>query len=54
MRRRVLTQAGVANDLVRLDKVGIFGNAHMMRLEKNSDEIARLLTSWWQRNLKAD
>jgi pimeloyl-ACP methyl ester carboxylesterase len=49
---KYLTQAGVANDLVRLEKVGIVGNAHMMMLEKNSDEIARLLASWLQRNVK--
>jgi pimeloyl-ACP methyl ester carboxylesterase len=43
---KYLIQAGVANDLIRLEKVGIFGNGHMMMLEKNSDEIARFLGNW--------
>ena len=35
-----LTQAGVANTMIRLEDIGIRGNGHMMMLEKNSDEIA--------------
>jgi pimeloyl-ACP methyl ester carboxylesterase len=46
---KYLTQAGVANDLIRLENVGIFGNGHMMMLEKNSDDIARFLANWLQR-----
>ena len=37
-----LTQAGVKNTLIRLADVGIHGNGHMMMLEKNSDDIARV------------
>ena len=39
----------VANELMRLENVRIFGNAHMMMLEKNSDEIARMLEDWLRR-----
>lgn len=46
---KYLTQAGVANEFIRLENVGIFGNAHMMMLEKNSDEIARMLENWLRR-----
>jgi pimeloyl-ACP methyl ester carboxylesterase len=45
---KYLTQAGVTNDLVRLEDVGILGNGHMMMLEKNSDQIARFLLNWLQ------
>jgi pimeloyl-ACP methyl ester carboxylesterase len=41
-----LTQAGVPNDLIRLETVGIHGNSHSMMLEKNSDQIADFLESW--------
>jgi pimeloyl-ACP methyl ester carboxylesterase len=45
-----LTQAGVANDLLRLEKVGIFGNSHEMMQEKNSDAIAAFLNGWLGRH----
>jgi pimeloyl-ACP methyl ester carboxylesterase len=47
-----LDQAGVKHDFVRLPEAGIRGNAHMMMLEKNSDEIAALLVNWAQRNIR--
>lgn len=43
---RYLTQAGVANEFVRLADVGIRGNGHMMMLETNNEEIAAFLESW--------
>ncbi|HEV2199384.1 MAG TPA: alpha/beta hydrolase [Bryobacteraceae bacterium] len=46
---KYLTQAGAANDFIRLENVGIYGNAHMMMLEKNSDEIAQMLVNWLRR-----
>jgi pimeloyl-ACP methyl ester carboxylesterase len=49
---RYLTQAGVANDFIRLPDVGIHGNAHMMMLEKNNLEIAGLITSWLGKRIK--
>ena len=41
-----LAQAGVPNDLVRLESVGIHGNSHLMMQEKNSAEIAHFLDGW--------
>ncbi|TQC49021.1 hypothetical protein EEB14_12120 [Rhodococcus sp. WS4] len=41
-----LAQAGVEHDFVRLAERGIRGNGHMMMLEKNSADIARLLREW--------
>jgi pimeloyl-ACP methyl ester carboxylesterase len=43
---RYLTQAGVKNDFVRLQDVGIFGNGHMMMLEKNNLDIAAYLIKY--------
>lgn len=41
-----LNQAGVPADHVRLADEGIHGNGHMMMLEKNNLEIARLILDW--------
>jgi pimeloyl-ACP methyl ester carboxylesterase len=46
-----LRQAGVRTDLIRLADLGIRGNGHMMMLEKNSDEIARVMEQWIARQL---
>jgi pimeloyl-ACP methyl ester carboxylesterase len=43
---RYLKQAGVNTDFVRLGEHGIHGNAHMMMLEKNNLQIAKLITTW--------
>ena len=32
--------------MIRLGDVGIHGNGHMMMLEKNSDDIARVMREW--------
>jgi len=40
---KYLKQAGVPNTFVRLEERGIHGNAHMMFLEKNNLQIARLV-----------
>lgn len=47
-----LSQAGVANDFVRLADVDIRGNGHMMMLEKNNLEIAAFLVDWVQKNVR--
>ncbi|MDM0029948.1 alpha/beta hydrolase [Variovorax saccharolyticus] len=44
-----LSQAGVKNDLVRLEDVGIKGNGHMLMLETNNLEIARWVDGWVRR-----
>jgi pimeloyl-ACP methyl ester carboxylesterase len=41
-----LRQAGVATDHVRLADEGIHGNGHMMMLERNNMEIARIIKAW--------
>ncbi len=41
-----LTQAGVANTMIKLGETGIKGNGHMMMLEKNSDDIAAVMRDW--------
>jgi len=47
-----LTQAGVKNDLVRLEDVNIKGNGHMLMLEKNNLEIAKFIDNWLNKNVK--
>jgi len=49
---RWLTQAGVANDMVRLEDVGIRGNGHMVMLERNNLEIAGWIDGWLRRNVR--
>ena len=48
---KFLTQAGVKNDHVRLERIGIHGNGHMMMLEKNSLAIAASLDKWLRTKL---
>jgi len=46
-----LNQAGVKTQFVRLEDVGIHGNGHEMMLEKNSDEIAKWMAGWIDKNV---
>jgi pimeloyl-ACP methyl ester carboxylesterase len=46
---KYLTQAGVKHTYVRLPDAGIYGNGHMMMLEKNNLEIAQLIAKWTDR-----
>ncbi len=48
---KFLTQAGVKNDHVRLERVGIHGNGHMMMLEKNNLAVAANLDKWLRTKL---
>ena len=41
-----LRQAGVPVTFIRLADLGIHGNGHMMMLEKNSDQVAQVITDW--------
>ena len=43
---KYLQQAGVNTTHMELGKLGIHGNGHMMFLEKNSEEIAKLIQDW--------
>jgi pimeloyl-ACP methyl ester carboxylesterase len=47
-----LNQAGVKTDFIRLENEGLHGNGHMIMLEKNNLEIAKLLDEWIQRNVR--
>ena len=47
-----LKQAGVANEHVPLETVGIRGNGHMMMLEKNNLKIADFMETWLSKKLK--
>jgi pimeloyl-ACP methyl ester carboxylesterase len=43
---KFLKQAGVMADHLELGKEGIHGNAHLMFMEKNSDEVAGAVHKW--------
>ena len=49
---KFLNQAGVKAQFIRLQDKGILGNGHMMMLEKNNLEIARLIDEWVQENVR--
>lgn len=46
-----LRQAGVTMDFVKLGDQGIFGNGHLMAVEKNSDQLAGLVEQWVAQNV---
>jgi acetyl esterase/lipase len=41
-----LDQAGAQVEHVRLEHRGVHGNGHAMQLEKNSDDVARVIEEW--------
>jgi pimeloyl-ACP methyl ester carboxylesterase len=45
---KYLNQAGVKTDYIRLQDKGIRGNGHMVMIEKNNLDIARLVDEWVQ------
>ena len=47
-----LTAAGVANEHLQLEKIGIHGNGHVMMLERNSDDIAGAIADWLERKVR--
>ena len=49
---KYLNQAGVKTEHIRLQDKGIRGNGHMVMIEKNNLEIARLLDDWMQKNVR--
>ena len=49
---KFLTQAGVPNEHLRLESVGIHGNGHMMMLEKNNLDVADVLADWIHRKVE--
>lgn len=49
---KYLTQAGVKTEYIRLQDKGLRGNGHMVMIEKNNLDIAKLLDEWVQKNVK--
>ena len=49
---KYLNQAGVKAEYIRLQDKGIRGNGHMVMIEKNNLEVARLLDDWTQANVR--
>jgi pimeloyl-ACP methyl ester carboxylesterase len=49
---KYLNQAGVKTELIRLADRGIHGNGHVMMVEKNNLDIARLIDDWVVKNVK--
>jgi pimeloyl-ACP methyl ester carboxylesterase len=48
---KYLKRAGVHNEWMRLGAIGIHGNAHMMMIERNNQEIAAAIENWLSRTL---
>jgi pimeloyl-ACP methyl ester carboxylesterase len=49
---KYLNQAGAKTDFIRLEDKGIHGNGHMVMIEKNNLDIARLIDEWVVKNVK--
>jgi hypothetical protein len=49
---KYLAQAGVPNTFVRLPDKGIRGNGHMVMIERNSLEIAKVVDDWIVASIK--
>jgi pimeloyl-ACP methyl ester carboxylesterase len=43
---KYLEQAGVHPTWIRLGEAGVHGNGHMLMLEKNSDDVAEVISRW--------
>lgn len=49
---KYLSQAGAKTELLRLEDKSIHGNGHMVMLEKNNLDIARVLDDWVVQNVR--
>ncbi len=49
---KYLNQAGMTVEWMPLDARGIYGNGHMVMVEKNNLDIARLIDEWIKKNVK--
>ena len=49
---KYLNQAGVKTELVRLQDKGIYGNGHVVMIEKNNLDIAHVVDEWVLKNVK--
>jgi pimeloyl-ACP methyl ester carboxylesterase len=49
---KYLSQAGVKTEYIRLQDKGIRGNGHMVMIEKNNLDIAKVIDEWAVKNVK--
>jgi hypothetical protein len=49
---KYLNQAGMKVEWLPLEKKGIHGNGHMVMIEKNNLEIAKVIDDWVVKNVK--
>jgi pimeloyl-ACP methyl ester carboxylesterase len=49
---KYLAQAGVKTEYIRLQDKGIHGNGHMVMIEKNNLDIAKVVDEWVVKNVK--
>src|SRR5438067_5690163 len=49
---KYLNQAGVKTEYIRLQDKGIYGNGHMVMIEKNNLEVAHVVDDWVVKNVK--
>ena len=49
---KYLAQAGVKTEHIRLQDKGVHGNGHMVMIEKNNLDIARVVDDWVVNNVK--
>jgi pimeloyl-ACP methyl ester carboxylesterase len=49
---KYLAQAGVKTEYIRLQDKGVRGNGHMVMIEKNNLDIARVVDEWVVKNVK--
>src|ERR1700704_853688 len=49
---KYLAQAGVKTEYIRLQDKGIYGNGHMVMIEKNNLDIAKVIDEWAVKNVK--
>jgi pimeloyl-ACP methyl ester carboxylesterase len=49
---KYLNQAGVKTEYIRLQDKGIHGNGHMVMIEKNNLDIAKVVDDWAVKNVK--
>lgn len=48
---KYLEQAGVHPTFIQLADIGIHGNGHMMMIEKNSDQVAKVVFDWLDKTI---
>ena len=49
---KYLSQAGVRTEYIRLQDKGIHGNGHMVMIEKNNLDVARVVDDWVVKNVR--